>query len=272
MTEGTTQQPPMAWRYCGNQIKRWRTRAGISREALGDEAGYGYETIKSMEQGRRKPTVRLLEVADEMCDARGLLVAAQEYLKPDRFQSYAQEFVDAEDRAIALHSYEALLIPGLLQTEAYARALIGNHHPPLDDETVQERVAARLERQEKLARRPTVAFGFVIYEAALRTRVGGDEVMREQLHHLLEMGELRNVSVQVLPVERGVFGGLSGPMVLLETAEHEYYAYAEGQETGALYSDPEKISVLTQRHGMIRMQALSTEESARFIRKVAEEL
>jgi len=272
MTDGNAQQAPATWRYCGNQIKLWRTRAGVSREELGREAGYEYESVKSMEQGRRKPTLRLLEVADEMCGARGLLVAAQEYLKPEKFQSYAQEVVDAEDKAITLSSYQPLLIPGLLQTEGYARALISSHCPPLDDETVEERVLARLARQEALVKRPTVMFSFVIYEAALRTRTGGTEVMKEQLHHLLEVGALRNVSLQILPAERGLFGSLNGPMVLLETEEHEYYGYAEGQETGALYSTPEKISVLTQRHGMIRAQALGTEESAQFIRKVAEEL
>ncbi|MFJ6634707.1 helix-turn-helix transcriptional regulator [Streptomyces sp. NPDC091376] len=59
------------WRYCGNQIKLWRTGAGISREELGKEANYEYETVKSMEQGRRKPSVRLLQVADQMCGAKG---------------------------------------------------------------------------------------------------------------------------------------------------------------------------------------------------------
>lgn len=265
-------QPPMAWRYCGNQIKLWRIQAGISREQLGKEANYEYDSVKSMEQGRRKPTVRLLQVADEMCGAHGLLLAAQDYLKPEKYPARTQDFMAAEEAAVALHSYGALLIPGLLQTEAYARALIGGHCPPLDDETVDERVAARLQRQEKLTRRPPVLFSFVIYEAALRTVVGGPEVMKPQLHHLARTGALRNVSVQVLRAGPASLAGLSGPYVLLETSEHEQYAYVEGQETGALYTDPGKLSALAQRHGMIRMQALGTEESARFIEKVAEEL
>lgn len=269
---GETSQPPMAWRYCGNQIKLWRTQAGIAREELGKEAGYEYESVKSMEQGRRKPQLRLLEVADQMCGARGLLLAAQDYLKPDKFPARMQEFLQAEAEAISVHSYQTLLIPGLLQTEDYARALIGNRCPPLDDETIEERVAGRLERQEGLRLRPAALFSFVIYEAALRTMVGGAEVMKRQLHQLLEFSELRNVSIQVLPADGGVNPGLGGPLVLLETAEHERYAYVEGQETGALHTAPEKISLLSQRHGMIRMQALSLEESARFISKVAEEL
>ncbi|MCM2577632.1 helix-turn-helix domain-containing protein [Streptomyces meridianus] len=270
MAEGNS-QPPMAWRYCGNQLKLWRIQAGVTREELGKEAGYEYESVKSMEQGRRRPATWLLEVADEMCGARGKLVAAQEYLKPERFQSYAQDFVTVEAEAVSLHSYETLLIPGLLQTEEYARTLIGDHCPPLDDDTIHERVTARLQRQ-RLLLKATALFGFVIYEAALHSMVGGSEVMAAQMRHLLEVGRLRNVSVQVLPAGHSAHAALSGPLVLVETAGHQQYAYVEGQETGALYADANKISVLAQRHGMIRMQALGTEESARFILRMVEGL
>ncbi|MFJ1704184.1 helix-turn-helix domain-containing protein [Kitasatospora sp. NPDC088346] len=262
----------MAWRYCGNQIKLWRTHAGVTREELGRAANYEPESVKSMEQGRRRPTLRLLEVADELCGAQGKLVAATEYLTPERFPARTQEFMTHEAEAIAIHWFETLLVPGLLQTEEYARELIGNSCPPLDDETVEARVAGRLQRQERLRHSPTVLFAFVIYEAALRTLVGGGATMRRQLRHLVEVGRLRNVVIQVLPADRVAYPGLSGPLVLLENADHEQFAYVEGQETGALYADPLKVSTLAQRHGMIRMQALSAEESALFIMRVAEEL
>ncbi|MDT7846606.1 Scr1 family TA system antitoxin-like transcriptional regulator [Streptomyces justiciae] len=113
--------------------------------------------------------------------------------------------------------------------------LIGSNCPPLDEETVEERVAARLKRQEKLGRKPLTYFSFVIHEAVLRSVVGEQDVMRGQCAHLR-------------------------------------YAFVDGQSTGALHSDGDKLSTLTQRYGMIRMQALSVEESAQFIRKVAEEL
>ncbi|MEJ8659422.1 helix-turn-helix domain-containing protein [Streptomyces sp. MS1.AVA.4] len=260
------------WRYCGNQIKLWRTEAGISREELGKEANYEYETVKSMEQGRRKPSVRLLQVADQMCGAQGKLLAAQEFLKPEPFPERAKEFMAIEAEAIARHAYDALLIPGLLQTEEYARALISESHPPLDDETVEERVRARLQRQEALTRRTGTVFSFVLNEAGLRTEVGGEETMKRQLDRLPEVGKLRNVSIQVLPRGRCNGLALNGSMVLLETAEHERYAYVEAPKTSALHSDPGTVSALSEAHGMIRMQALSVEESADFIRQVAEEL
>jgi hypothetical protein len=97
--------------------------------------------------------------------------------------------------------------------------------------------------------------------------------MKGQLRRLLEVGGLRNVSIQVLPADSGAdAAALVGPFVLLETREHQRYAYVEGQETGALYSDAATISILEQRHGMIRMQAYGVEESARFIEALMEEL
>lgn len=271
MSTEVNSQPPIAWRYCGSQIKMWRTDAGVGREALAKEAGYDYEYVKSMENGRRRPTLRLLQVADQVCGAGGKLVAAQEYLKPEPFPARSQEFMAIEAEAISFSCYEPLLIPGLLQTEGYALALIGGSSPPLDDETVDERVAARLRRSDAVRRKTGVMYGFVIYEAALRAGVGGSGVMGEQYRHILNMGALRNVSVQVLPYGRCSGVALNGSIVLLETPDHEQYGYVEAPEVSVLYASPGKVSALTQAHAMIRTHCLSVEESATFIRKVAEE-
>ncbi|WP_306317654.1 MULTISPECIES: helix-turn-helix transcriptional regulator [unclassified Streptomyces] len=262
----------LAWRYCGSQIKLWRSEAGVDREILAKEAGYGCEYVKSMENGRRKPTLRLLQIADQLCGAGGKIVAAQEYLKPEAHPQRSQEFMALEKDAIAISSYEPLLIPGLLQAPEYARALIGASSPPLDDEAVEERVTGRLKRQEALTVRTGVMFSFVLFEAALRAQVGGREVMERQLQRLLELGELRNVSIQVLPFGRAYGVALRGAVAVLETVDHEHYAYVEGPETSTLYADANKVSALTRAHDMIRMHALSPEDSADFIRKVAREL
>lgn len=266
-----TEQSPTAWKYCGNQFKMWRQEAGVSREAVGEESNYSPDTITSFERGVRRPTARLLAVGDELFGARGKLKAAAQYLEPERFPPRTQDFMDCEADAIALQWYETLLVPGLLQTEAYVRALLGAHYPPLDDETIESRVTARLERQQLLVRKPTAYYGFVFEEIALRRPVGGAAAMQGQCRRLLELGRLRNVSVQVLPTDRGAHAGLNGPMVLIETPEREHYAYEEGQAVSVLHSRSEELSNLTQRFGMIRTQALSTEESARFIGRVADE-
>ncbi|WP_308401359.1 DUF5753 domain-containing protein [Streptomyces sp. AP-93] len=164
------------------------------------------------------------------------------------------------------------LIPGLLQTEAYARALFANHWPPVDDETVDERTAARLERQHLLARKPPVAFSFVLYEAALRAPLGGRQAHREQLQHLLDVGTLRNVSLQVLPFERALSVGTIGPMVLLESQERDRFAYSTGQSISQLTADPDVVSSHAGRLSMIRAEALNAEESAVFIKRMVDEL
>ncbi|WP_344607498.1 helix-turn-helix transcriptional regulator [Streptomyces glaucus] len=255
------------WRFSGNQMKLWRAKANISREQLAAAANYSPDTIKSMEQGVRMPTPRVLDVADELCRAGGLLSAAKEYLSREKFPARAQEFMEREKEAIGRWSYESMLIPGLLQTEGYARALIENRYPPLDEETVEKRIAARMERQAILTeRKPPVAVSFVVYEAALRSPF----VNAEQLSRLLEASHLRNVVLQVLPFERVISDALMGPMVLLETGDHERFAFTEGPFASELSADPEVVSRVTGRLSMIRAQALSPDESARFIERMVD--
>ena len=150
--------PPAAWRYSGNQLKRWRTKANVSREELAAASNYAPDTIKSMEQGVRMPTPRVLDVADGMCRAEGMLSAAKDYLLREKFPARAQDFMEREKEAITHWSYETTVVPGLLQTPGYARTLIENRCPPLDEETVEERIEGRVERQAILTeRKPPVA-------------------------------------------------------------------------------------------------------------------
>ncbi|MEV0638488.1 helix-turn-helix transcriptional regulator [Streptomyces sp. NPDC050619] len=242
-------------------MKRWRTKANVSREQLAAASNYSPDTIKSMEQGVRMPTSRVLDVADELCQAEGFLSAAKEYLQRERFPARAQDFMAREREAISLWWYEVMLIPGLLQTKVYARTLIENRYPPLGQEIVEERVAARMERQEILTQRPPVALCFVLHEAALHSPYAN----REQLDWLVEVSRFRNVVLQVLPFERAISDALMGPMVLLETHDHERFAFTEGPFASELSADPEVVSRVTQRISMIRAQALSPAESARFI-------
>ncbi|WP_059010508.1 helix-turn-helix domain-containing protein [Streptomyces specialis] len=266
-------QLPVVYRYFGNQFLLWRNFAQVRREDIAEAGGYSVDTVKSIEQGRRPVPRRLAEIADEMCGAEGKLLAGLGYLKKERkFPERSRDYFAHESNAVALNSYETTLIPGLLQTEAYARALIGNSSPPQDDETVEAQVRARVDRASLLTQTPPVACSFVLYEAALRARVGGDEVHKAQLQHLLHVAGLRHVSLQVLPFARTVPPALVGPMVLLEMQDHERYTLVEGQALSQFSSEPDEVSMLAQRYGMIRMQALNAEESVRFIERLVDEL
>jgi hypothetical protein len=160
-----------------------------------------------------------------------------------------------------LHTYECRLIPGLLQTEAYARTLFEKRLPPLSDEDIEAQLAARLERQRLLTERPHTAFSFVLDEHLFTRRTGGADVTRELIEHVLRMGAHRNVEVQVLPLASGVHPGLDGPIRLLETPENRWFGYAEGQESAQFVPDPKTISVLQMRYAKLRSQAHTPEDS-----------
>ncbi|MET7972887.1 DUF5753 domain-containing protein [Streptomyces mirabilis] len=164
-------------------------------------------------------------------------------------------------------------MPGLLQTEEYAKTLISAHFPPLDDDVVDERVAARLARQSLLSRtQPPLVFVFIIEEAALHRAVGGSGIMKGQLQHLSELAGRRNIEIQVMPTSRAAHSGLNGPMVLLETTDRQQFVYLESQDQVTVISRREQVSEFWMRYGMLRTQALNTEESAHLIERVAGEL
>ncbi|MEV4433518.1 helix-turn-helix transcriptional regulator [Streptomyces sp. NPDC049585] len=263
-------QPPIGWRYCGDQLKRWRQRAGISREELAKEACVGVELIKSIEQGRRRASLRILQIADQLCGAGGLLEAAYQYLQPEPQRPAAHDFFRYEEEAIARSACEPVFIPGLLQTERTARALFAKCWPPLDDEVIEERVALRLGRQRLLDKQST-AFSFVIGEMPLRHPVADAETQREQLQHLLEVGSQRNVTIQVMPAD--VFQlELSGSLVVLELASQERIGYQEGSFAEVLVTDPGKVSRMTHGLSRVHQVALSPRDSTRLIANLREEL
>ncbi|MFF4408639.1 Scr1 family TA system antitoxin-like transcriptional regulator [Streptomyces sp. NPDC001262] len=270
MTDETS-QPPLGWRYVGNQVKLWRTGAGFTREELAKEAGYGYATIESMELGRRRPTERVLQIADEMCGAQGKLLAGLEYLQPESVVPVrTQDYMRYEAEAVAISDYHPVAFPGLLQTEETMRTMFAARWPSVDDESVDELVAARLARQS-LLQKSTASFNFIVQEAVLHHRLGSPEAHRRQLRHLLEVGGQRNVNVQVMATG-GWHSGLNGAFTLLDLPDHDRLAYAEGQLVQVLYGTPEQVSLLSQRYSVIAGHALGPTESTELIDRLAEAL
>jgi transcriptional regulator with XRE-family HTH domain len=209
---------PGAWSAYGKLVRFFRERAGLTQQALADAIGYSIEQVASVEQGRRPAKAAFTDAAERALAAGGALRALQEDVDRAQLPAFFQDVAALEQEAVSRFSYDQLVIPGLLQTETYARALIRTHFPPLDDETVEQRVAARLARQSLLTcESPSPVLVFIIEEAALHRLVGGTQVMRAQLAHLLECCRMRHVDIQVMPNSRAAHSGLSGPMVLLET-------------------------------------------------------
>lgn len=170
--------------------------------------------------------------------------------------------------ASSLYTYECRLVPGLLQTEAYARTLFVNQLPPLGDEQIEAQMTARLERQRLLRERPNTAYGFILEEHLFLRRTGGAAVTRELVDHILDLAAQRNIELQIMPLVRESHAGLDGPMQLLETQESRRFGYCEGQRGGQFVSDPKEISVLQMRYARMRSQALTLEDSLSLLRRM----
>ncbi|MDB1088175.1 helix-turn-helix transcriptional regulator [Streptomyces sp. ACA25] len=267
-----TAEPSDGQRALGAQIKHLRERAGLTQFQLGERIGYGEDQVRKVEAGKRPAKPEFLRGAEEVLNSGGLLEVAARKLTRTRFPAHFQDVARLEEDAIRRYDYECRLIPGLLQTKAYAHALISAHRPTLEPEEVDQRVQARIERQALLSRKPVLEASFIITETALLQPVGGVPLLRTQLQHLLEATRPRNVDLQVMPISVGAHCGLDGPMTLLQDSEHEWFGYLECQDVGVVLSDRKHVSSLSLRYDTLRSQALNVEESSRLIERMAGEL
>jgi transcriptional regulator with XRE-family HTH domain len=260
-------------RTFGAMVQALREHAGLSREELAERIGYSKHTVASVELGRRMPDAAFLEGTEEATGNTGAVRRAATHLaRQPGLAAWFRQWARLERVAITLYTYECRLIPGLLQTEAYARTLFTNQLPPLDDEQVEAQWAARAERQQLLRERPNTAFAFLLEEHLFRRRTGGAEVTRGLIDHVQKIARLRNVEIQVMPTERETHAGLDGPMQLLETPENKWFGYCEGQRGGLLISDPKEVSVLQRRYASMRSQALPPEDSMSLLQRMRGEL
>ncbi|MHA4814522.1 helix-turn-helix domain-containing protein [Streptomyces aculeolatus] len=264
---------PGSWVAYGKLLKFFRTKAGLTQEELAERMGYSQDHCASVEQGRRPAKGEFTERAEEVTGAGGVLEELQEEVDLAQLPTFFRDLAVLEKDSVVRFSYDPLVIPGLLQTEDYARTLLSAAYPPIDDETVDEWLTARLARQSLLYRKkPLVAFTFMFEEATLHRIVGSRQVMAAQLRRLLECAESRNVEIQVMPSARAVHGGLNGHMVLLETVDGKQYVYAEVQGCVMSRVGRDQTGAFWLRYGSMRAVALSTEESIRLIEQVAGEL
>ncbi|MGA5547922.1 helix-turn-helix domain-containing protein [Streptomyces pseudogriseolus] len=262
---------PGAWAAYGRLLQHLRKRAGLNQQQLGEAIGYSMEQVASVEQGRRPAKAAFTRAADRVLEAGGILEVLQDEVDRAKLPRFFRNFAVIEAKVVSRFSFDPLLVPGLLQTEAYARAVFAGHCPPLNEEIVDQHTEARLSRQKLLTRVPLAELSFIVSEEALRNPVDHGEVMRGQWQRLLEVSALRNVEVQVMPAASGFHSGLNGPFVVLETSERHHLGYIESQEVGCVIREPAEVSALGLRYGKLRSQALNCEESARLIERLVGE-
>ncbi|WP_199549112.1 helix-turn-helix transcriptional regulator [Streptomyces sp. N35] len=251
-----------AMRMVGALVAQFRRNAGLTQRELSARLVVAEVTIASIEQGVRPLLPDLAEALDQVLGSQGALaVAVANMPEIDQFPLWAESYIEHERDALALSKYDALAIPGLLQTPGYARAVLQNRVPAYDLDEVETKVAARVGRQDILHRRVPPTISFVVWEPALRMAFCDEQVRDEQVRHLCTITELPGLTLQFLPLDAPAHAGLDGPFTLLETPEHQHLAYTETQRGSQWVSEPDEVSILARKYAMLRSQALSPADS-----------
>ncbi|MCP9986061.1 helix-turn-helix transcriptional regulator [Streptomyces sudanensis] len=252
-------------------LKALREEARLTQEQFAPLVRYSVAYVAKIEQGKRFPPRDLLDRSEEVLGpvaGRVLAAAARSLTRKAGLASWFRQWAGIEEEAISLYAYECRAIPGLLQPEPYIRAIFERRLPPLSEEQIERQVTARMERQRILNERPNTAFSFVIEQALLERHMGGPEVARDLLDHLLEQSVRRNVEIQVMPLRQHDHAGIDGLMYLAETPRHEWVGYSEGQQSSILITSPKDVSAMLQRYGKLRSQALGREATVDLLERM----
>jgi transcriptional regulator with XRE-family HTH domain len=271
----------------GAQLRRLREAAGVSAEKAGYEIRASRSKISRMENGRVGFKVRDVEDLLTLYGVTGgqqrseVLALARQSSAPDWWAKYGdilpgwfETYLGLESAAVSIRSFEVQFVPGLFQTEDYARAVTRLGHKTAPAEEIERRVGLRVKRQDLLARPGSPRVWAVMDEAVLRRPHGGIAVMRAQLRRLAEAAQMPHVTLQVVPFDRGGHAGASGAFSILRFRERDLpdVVYIE-QLTSAIYLDQRSdvehyLEVADQLSG----EALTPVDTTRFIEQVAKEI
>ncbi|MEU1519908.1 helix-turn-helix transcriptional regulator [Streptomyces sp. NPDC005811] len=253
----------------GRLLKLCRESAGMRPGEFGEFMGYGEDMIRKMERGHRIPRPEFLDRADTVLKARGHLRAFAEDMRKARYPKKVRELQALEGRAAEVLVYSNHNIQGLLQTPEYTRALFEMAQPPYSVDEIERGTSARVARKVIFERDPIPNLCFVQEQVTLERPLGGRAVLRRQLEHLLEVAQLRNVTLQVMPTDREEHAGVHhGMMHLLKFPDGTGIGRCPGAFNGRPVSDPRELRILEMRYGMIRAQALPPGETRAFIEQL----
>jgi transcriptional regulator with XRE-family HTH domain len=255
----------------GAKLRKLRIRAGLTQRQLGDKIPIAHSRIAQFELGKETPPEDVNAKLDVILGADGDLIDLWGHIKRTPIPDWARKFVEYEAKATRMFKYMAQAVPGLLQTEAYARALLRISRPRDTDAEVEELVAARLDRQAILQCSAPPLLWCILDEAVLRRPVGGHAVMREQLAHVLRMARTPHVVVQVLPFGQGEHPVMGGSLTLLSFERGSDVAYTESSHSGELVETPEEVAEYALAYDLLQAKALPPDESLALIRSAMEE-
>ncbi len=278
--------PSVRLRRLAAQLRDLREAAGLTQEEVSERTGKDRSTLYRLENAQQRPQrstlIQLLDLYQVTDPRRGeLLTVLKEagqrgWMRPFRSElpeAYS-DYIAFEDEAHSIWNYESLFIPGLLQTEAYARAQLRGTWPAATEADIENRVAARMERQPVLVKDGAPALWAIMDEAALRRLVGGPGVIREQAARLLEARSLPNVTIQVLPFGIGAHPGMDGSFVILgfPDGEEQRIVYIESAAGGLFLEQAAEISRYILMFEHLRAAASGLDATAALLSAICKEI
>jgi len=256
----------------GTRLRRLRIRAGLTQAELGKGVHVVGARIAQVERATgHKPTAALTRLLDELLDADELLTELWPHVRRESFPDWSRRFMEMSEQATSINQYAAHVVPGLLQTAAYARTLLQVGRTLQTTQQLEERLSARMSRHTLLDGPDGLELWVVLDESVLRRSIGGADAMRAQLARLLEPVEGQRVTVQVLPFSSGAHAMLGGSLSLLTLPGGEDVAYTEGAESGQLVEEPEDVKSYAVTYDRLRALAFPPGLSAELIRAAMEE-
>lgn len=258
--------------FFGAELRYWREKAGLSQEALAGKVYCSPSLIAYIEQGMRTPSEEFAQRSDDVLGTGGVLSRMWPLVRKSGYPGYFEDVARLERLATELCCLDLVVIPGLLQTADYARAVIRAGVPDKEECRVEELVAARLERFSILEPETRPKAWFVIDESVLRRTFSGREVMRSQLQRLIDVAALPKVCVQILPLDSEASTAVDGYGLLMSFADGPDIAYVEGLAGGHAFTGPEIVERCARKFDLLRAVALSPQKSVELIRSVMEGL
>lgn len=260
-------------RVFGAELRHYRMRAGFSQEQLGARLYCSADLVGKVEHGQRVPTLEFAAACDAIpeMDTRGALVRLREHLQGHlKYRAYPGWFQDwplKEAEAKMLRWFEPLLVPGLLQTEDYARALLRTRVGDTEDE-IEDMVAARMERQAIFSRSKPPTLWAIVDEGVIRRPVGGPEVMGHQLRHLAEVAQRPNIVLQVVPASVGAYEGLRGPFVIADFESGQSVVYLDTTVRGQIVDTADDIDAVRVTWDTLMAETLPRNVSRELVEEV----
>ena len=254
------------------ELKAQRGRLGWTQVQLGQRIGYSGSFISDVERGARLASLDFALRCDKEMGLPGTLERMHELTRREAYPSWFSPVIPFEVAAVRIHGWALGAVPGLLQTERYARAVIQARRPQADEATIERTVTARMERQAILAREAPPLLWYVLHEGALRHVVGDREIMAEQLDKLIKSASMPSVVIQVLSFTAHDHAGVEGPIVAYESLTGPTVAYTECYGGGRIVEASDEVADLMTVVGMLRAAALPPRDSLAFMKQIRRDL